>query len=106
MTFGAMGGAVQPQQHVQIFLNVVEFGMNAQQAVEIPRINHGGGLSVTVEPGLDEAELVRLEEMGHEIRRRTTRGGVGGAQIIIFDRDTGTMIGGSTPHKDGMAVVY
>ena len=106
MTFGAMGGAVQPQQHVQIFLNVVEFGMNAQQAVEIPRINHGGGLSVTVEPGIDEAELVRLEEMGHEIRRRTTRGGVGGAQIIIFDRDTGTMIGGSTPHKDGMAVVY
>ena len=106
MTFGAMGGAVQPQQHVQIFLNVVEFGMNAQQAVEIPRINHGGGLSVTVEPGIDEAALVQLEEWGHDIRRRTTRGGVGGAQIIIFDRDTGTMIGGSTPHKDGMAVVY
>ena len=106
MTFGAMGGAVQPQQHVQIFLNVVEFGMNAQQAVEIPRINHGSGLSVTVEPGIDEAALVQLEAMGHEIGRRTTRGGVGGAQIIIFDRETGAMIGGSTPHKDGMAVVY
>jgi len=106
MTFGAMGGAVQPQQHVQIFLNVVEFGMNAQQAVEIPRINHGGGMNVTVEPGIDEATLVQLEAMGHEIRRRTTRGGVGGAQIIIFDRETGAMIGGSTPHKDGMAVVY
>ena len=106
MTFGAMGGAVQPQQHVQIFLNVVEFGMDAQQAVEIPRINHGSGLSVTVEPGIDEAALVQLEAMGHEINRRTTRGGVGGAQIIIFDRETGAMIGGSTPHKDGMAVVY
>ena len=106
MTFGAMGGSVQPQQHVQIFLNVVEFGMNAQQAVEIPRINHGGGLNVTVEPGIDEAALVQLEAMGHEIRRRTTRGGVGGAQIIIFDRATGAMIGGSTPHKDGMAVAY
>ena len=106
MTFGAMGGAVQPQQHVQIFLNVVEFGMNAQQAVEIPRINHGGGMNVTVEPGIDEAVLTQLEAMGHEIRRRTTRGGVGGAQIIIFDRETGAMIGGSTPHKDGMAVVY
>ena len=106
MTFGAMGGAVQPQQHVQIFLNVVEFGMNAQQAVEIPRINHGGGMNVAVEPGIDEAVLVQLEAMGHEIRRRTTRGGVGGAQIIIFDRETGAMIGGSTPHKDGMAVVY
>ena len=106
MTFGAMGGAVQPQQHVQIFLNVVEFGMNAQQAVEIPRINHGSGLSVTVEPGIDEAALVQLEAMGHDIQRRTTRRGVGGAQIIIFDRETGAMIGGSTPHKDGMAVVY
>ena len=106
MTFGAMGGAVQPQQHVQIFLNVVEFGMNAQQAVEIPRINHGSGLSVTVEPGIDEAALVQLEAMGHELQRRTTRGGVGGAQIIIFDRTTSAMIGGSTPHKDGMAVVY
>jgi gamma-glutamyltranspeptidase/glutathione hydrolase len=106
MTFGAMGGAVQPQQHVQIFLNVVEFGMNAQQAVEIPRINHGSGLAVTVEPGIDEAALVQLEAWGHELRRRTTRGGVGGAQIIIFDRLTGAMIGGSTPHKDGMAVVY
>ena len=50
--------------------------------------------------------LVQLEAMGHEIRRRTTRGGVGGAQIIIFDRLTGTIIGGSTPHKDGMAVAY
>ena len=106
MTFGAMGGAVQPQQHVQVFLNVVEFGMNAQQAVEIPRINHGGGLSVTVEPGIDEAALTQLEAMGHEIRRRTTRGGVGGAQLIMFDHLTGAMIGGSTPHKDGMAVVY
>ena len=106
MTFGAMGGAVQPQQHVQIFLNVVEFGMNAQQAVEIPRINHGNGLEVTVEPGIDEAALARLEAMGHEIQRRTTRGGVGGAQLIMFDQVTGAMIGGSTPHKDGMAVVY
>ncbi len=106
MTFGAMGGAVQPQQHVQIFLNVVEFGMNAQQAVEIPRINHDGGLNVTVEPGLDEAVLAQLEAWGHQLRRRTTRGGVGGAQLILFDRLTGAMIGGSTPHKDGMAVVY
>ena len=106
MTFGAMGGAVQPQQHVQIFLNVVEFGMNAQQAVEIPRINHGSGLDVTVEPGIDEAALVQLEAWGHKLRRRTTRGGVGGAQLIMFDQLTGAMIGGSTPHKDGMAVVY
>jgi gamma-glutamyltranspeptidase/glutathione hydrolase len=104
MTFGAMGGAVQPQQHVQIFLNVVEFGMNMQQAVEIPRINHGGGLNVTVEPGIDESVLTQLEAWGHVLRRRDTRGGVGGAQGIMFDILTGVMTGGSTPHKDGMAV--
>ena len=104
MTFGAMGGAVQPQQHVQIFLNVVEFGMNMQQAVEIPRINHGGGLNVTVEPGISEDVLSQLEGWGHVLRRRTTRGGVGGAQGIMFNRLTGVMTGGSTPHKDGMAV--
>ena len=104
MTFGAMGGAVQPQQHVQIFLNVVEFGMDMQQAVEIPRINHGGGLNVTVEPGIGEDVLTQLEAWGHVLRRRTTRGGVGGAQGIMFNIRTGVMTGGSTPHKDGMAV--
>ena len=104
MTFGAMGGAVQPQQHVQIFLNVVEFGMNMQQAVEIPRINHGGGLNVTIEPGISEDVLSQLEAWGHVLLRRTTRGGVGGAQGIMLNRLTGVMTGGSTPHKDGMAV--
>ncbi len=104
MTFGAMGGSVQPQQHVQIFLNVVEFGMNMQQAVEIPRVNHGGGMRVTVEPGISEDVLMQLEAWGHDIRRRTTRGGVGGAQGIMFNAETGVMTGGSTPHKDGMAV--
>ncbi len=104
MTFGAMGGSVQPQQHVQIFLNVVEFGMNMQQAVEIPRINHNSGMRVTVEPGISEDVLMQLEAWGHEIRRRTTRGGVGGAQGIMFNAETGVMTGGSTPHKDGMAV--
>jgi gamma-glutamyltranspeptidase/glutathione hydrolase len=104
MTFGVMGGAVQPQQHVQVFLNVVEFGMNMQQAVEIPRINHGGGLNVTVEPGISEEVLTQLEAWGHVLRRRDTRGGVGGAQGIMFNNLTGVMTGGSTPHKDGMAV--
>ena len=80
--------------------------MNMQQAVEIPRINHGGGLSVTVEPGINEEVLTQLEAWGHELRRRTTRGGVGGAQGIMFNILTGVMIGGSTPHKDGMAVAY
>ncbi len=106
MTFGCMGGSVQPQQHVQIFLNVVDFQMSMQQAVEVPRINHNSGLRVTAEPGIPEEVLGQLEDWGHEIRRRTTRGGVGGAQGIMFDIVTGVKMGGSTPHKDGCAVAY
>ncbi len=106
MSFGVMGGSVQPQQHVQVFLNVVEFGMNMQQALEVPRINHNRGMTVTVEPGIDPDVLAELEAMGHELRRRTEIGGVGGGQGIMFDRATGAMIGGSSHHKDGMAVAY
>jgi gamma-glutamyltranspeptidase/glutathione hydrolase len=106
MTFGCMGGPVQPQQHVQIFLNVVDFNMSMQQAVEVPRVNHDRGLRLSVEPGISEEVLQQLEAWGHVIRRRTTRGGVGGAQGIMFDRASGAMHGGSTPHKDGCAVAY
>ncbi|MFC1553879.1 gamma-glutamyltransferase, partial [candidate division KSB1 bacterium] len=104
MTFGVMGGSVQPQQHVQVFLNVVEFNMNMQQAVEAPRFNHGSGLRLTVEPGISEEELLMLESWGHVLTRRTTKGAVGGAQGIMFDKATRGMLGGSTPHKDGCAV--
>jgi gamma-glutamyltranspeptidase/glutathione hydrolase len=106
MSFGVMGGSVQPQQQVQVFLNVVAFGMNIQQAFEVPRINHDGGLRVTTEPGIDERVLIRLEALGHVLTRRTTIGGVGGGQGILFDAATGVMMGGSTPHKDGAAVAW
>ena len=106
MSFGVMGGSVQPQQHVQVFLNIVEFGMNMQQALEVPRVNHNRGMTVTVEPGIAPHVLAQLETMGHELRRRTDIGGVGGGQGILFDRATGAMIGGSSHHKDGMAVAY
>jgi gamma-glutamyltranspeptidase/glutathione hydrolase len=106
MSFGVMGGSVQPQQQVQVLLNVVAFGMNIQQAFEVPRINHDGGLRVTTEPGIDERVLARLEALGHVLTRRTTIGGVGGGQGILFDAATGVMMGGSTPHKDGAAVAW
>lgn len=84
----------------------VEFGMNMRQALEVSRINHSRGLNVTVELGIPEEVLKKLEVMGHKIRRRTIFGGGGGAQRIIFDRQNGVMMGGSTPHKDSMAVAY
>ena len=80
--------------------------MNAQQAVEISRINHNDGFRVTAEPGISASVIAQLERWGHEMTHRTTIGGVGGAQLIMFNRMTGAMTGGSTPHKDGMAVAY
>jgi hypothetical protein len=64
------------------------------------------GLRVTVEPGIDGRVLSRLEALGHVLTRRTTIGGVGGGQGILFDAATGIMMGGSTPHKDGAAVAW
>jgi transposase len=66
----------------------------------------GGDLRVTVEPGIDEGVLRRLEALGHVLTRRSTYGGVGGGQGILFDAVTGVMMGGSTPHKDGAAVAW
>ena len=80
--------------------------MNMQQALEVPRVNHSRGMTVTTEPGIDPAVLDALQAMGHELRRREEIGGVGGGQGIIFDRATGAMIGGSSHHKDGIAVAY
>ncbi len=51
-------------------------------------------------------QLRRLEALGHVLQRRTTYGGVGGGQGILFDAVTGVMMGGSTPHKDGAAVAW
>jgi gamma-glutamyltranspeptidase/glutathione hydrolase len=115
MSFGVMGGDMQPQGHVQVLLNMLEFGMDPQQAGAAPRFCHFGsstptGLHMTdggevgLERGIVESVHVDLRAKGHALLR--PGGAFGGYQAIRIDRDSGKLIGGSDPRKDGYAKGY
>jgi gamma-glutamyltranspeptidase/glutathione hydrolase len=102
-SFGVMGGDMQPQGHVQVLLNLVEFGMNVQQAGEAPRIRHTGR-GVALESGISAEARAGLAARGHVIV--DARGVFGGYQGILIDPRTGVLMGGSDPRKDGVAIGY
>jgi len=116
MSFGVMGGDMQPQGHVQVLIDMIDFGMNVQQAGDAPRIQHfgsqtptgspmaAGGGTVGVESGIPEATLEVLKKKGHQIV--AAPGSFGGYQAIRIDHKHGTLHGGSDPRKDGCAVGY
>ncbi len=113
--FGVMGGDMQPQGHVQVLVNRLDFGMNVQAAGEAPRVEHLGSATPTgkpadgvgviqVEVGMPEAVVEGLRKRGHRIKwvPRNT----GGYQGIWIDPDTGVLHGGTEARKDGAAVGY
>jgi gamma-glutamyltranspeptidase/glutathione hydrolase len=114
--FGVMGGAMQPQGHVQILSNILDFGMNVQEAGDAPRWRHGGssqpdergemddGGQVYLESGFDDAVVKELKARGHRIMPLS--GGFGGYQGIWIDKDNGTLVGASESRKDGCAIGY
>ena len=115
MSFGVMGGSMQPQGHVQIVMNLVDFGMNLQEAGDAPRVRHGGssqptgermtdGGEVFVESGFSMEALRGLSEMGHRIR--VIDDGFGGYQAIKLDSENGVYYGASESRKDGQAAGY
>lgn len=104
LTYGVMGGDMQPQGHVQVLLNLIDFGMNVQEAGEAPRFRHFSDHVVSFESGIDIDVLQKLIQMGH---RPVTRMGVyGGYQAIAIDWEKGVLMGGSDPRKDGAAMGY
>ena len=103
ISFGVMGGPMQPQGHVQVLSNIIDFGMNMQEAGDAARIRHSG--SVLVEPGVSDEVIHALERLGHGVRR-AGGGSMGGYQAIRIDPDTGMLHGGSDPRKDGQAIGY
>ena len=103
MPFGVMGGHMQPQGHVQVLLNMIDFGMNVQEAGDAARVRHGSVLAV--EPGISDAVIAELERRGHTVER-AGGGGMGGYQAIQIDPDTGMLHGGTDPRKDGQVVGY
>ena len=101
LSFGVMGGDMQPQGHVQVLLNLIEFGMNVQEAGEAPRFRHSG-TNLMIESAISPEARFGLDERGH--RLTSSIGSFGGFQGILIDPATGVMMGGSDPRKDGLAI--
>jgi gamma-glutamyltranspeptidase / glutathione hydrolase len=115
ISFGVMGGAMQPQGHVQIVVNLIDFGMNLQEAGDAPRIQHIGsseptgekmkdGGWVELEEGFPYETIRELMKMGHRIKWGL--GGYGGYQAIMFDSKQKVYYGASESRKDGQAAGY
>ncbi len=113
LAFGVMGGDMQPQGHVQILMNLLDFGMNLQEAGDAPRIYHtdsseptgevmSNGGTVCLEPGFDEEVVRDLVRAGHKVTR-TTGAVYGGFQGILWDRANKVYVGASESRKDGQA---
>ena len=115
ISFGVMGGSMQPQGHAQIVINIIDFEMNLQEAGDAPRIRHGGssqptgskmtnGGTVFLESGISSETLRSLMKKGHSIE--WTTGGFGGYQAIMWDKKNRVFFGASESRKDGQAVGY
>jgi gamma-glutamyltranspeptidase/glutathione hydrolase len=114
-SYGVMGGAMQPQGHAQVLINIIDFGMNIQEAGDAPRINHRGssqptgsemtnGGTVQLETGFDYEVVRELRKKGHNIVFSV--GPYGGYQGIMWDDENKVYYGASESRKDGMAAGY
>lgn len=116
MSFGVMGGEFQPLGHVQIIMNMIDFGMNIQEAGDAPRIAHTGSSEPTGERMMPDGGMVQLEsgfpyETVRELLKMNHRigfdlGGYGGYQAIMFDPKNRVFYGASESRKDGQAAGY
>ena len=107
MSFGVMGGDMQPQGHVQFLANLIDFKMNLQEALDAPRFRHMKGLRVYLEEGIPGRSAAGLEAKGHVIDRTPYPiNEVGGGQAVYLDRDQDVLLGASDRRKDGCAIGY
>jgi len=102
-SYGVMGGGYQPVGHTHVLTNMIDYGMDPQEALDSPRAFHMGGV-LDIERGLPQSVMDGLAAKGHQVQRPEMPWG--GGQIIAFDWDNGTLIGGSDPRKDGCALGY
>jgi gamma-glutamyltranspeptidase / glutathione hydrolase len=116
LSYGVMGGDYQPLGHVLIAMNIIDFGMNIQEAGDAPRIDHSGssdptgeprdaaGGTVTLESGYNYESIRKLMQMGHKIGY--VNGIYGGYQAIMWDPKRKVYFGASESRKDGCAMGY
>lgn len=104
MSFGVVGGWMQPQAQVQILSNIIDFGMNPQVALDAPRVCYTGGRQVSIESEFPKLVQIELRNRGHEIGfELPMEFSFGGGQIILVDPEMKSLIAGSDPRKDGCA---
>jgi gamma-glutamyltranspeptidase/glutathione hydrolase len=103
MSFGVMGADYQPMGHAQIVTNMLDYGMDVQEAIDGPRFFFEGGHSV-VEHGTPFETIEGLRRRGHTVTMAPSPWG--GAQTIKIDWGRGVLIAGSEPRKDGCALGY
>ena len=115
LSFGLMGGDMQAQGHAQVICNLVDFGMDVQEAGDLARFRHFGSSEPTGVPAEGGGSVALESNIGPEVRRALTAlghklvaspGAFGGYQAIRIDLDRGVLLGGSDPRKDGCALGY
>jgi gamma-glutamyltranspeptidase/glutathione hydrolase len=115
MSFGVMGGSIQPQGHVEILVNVIDFGMNIQEAGDAARIRHTGSSQPTDEVMTDGGVVYMESGIGEDVREQLRKRGhtvatdsidYGGYQAIRRDNEEGVYYGASESRKDGQAAGY
>jgi len=109
VAFGVMGGDVQAQAHVQVVSNLVDYGMNIQEALDDARFHYVEGDRVALETEHAPAAVAGLRALGHTVLGEEAvlvRGGFGGGQGIMIDPATGCYWGGSDRRKDGCAIGF
>ncbi|MEA2824254.1 MAG: gamma-glutamyltranspeptidase / glutathione hydrolase [Alphaproteobacteria bacterium] len=115
LSFGLMGGDMQPQGHAQVLVNIIDFGMNPQEAGDFMRFRHVGGTEVTgqqsrgvglvqMESGITPSVRAELTKRGHQLIQGS--GGFGGYQAILRDKKNGVYWGATEMRKDGVAIGY
>jgi gamma-glutamyltranspeptidase/glutathione hydrolase len=115
MSFGVMGGDLQPQGHVQILVNMIDFGLNVQEAGDAARFRHEGSEDWSRKDSAGVGELMLETGIGADVRAELERrghklvpgdGSFGGYQAILRDPETGVYWGASEMRKDGAAIGY
>lgn len=98
--FGVMGGYMQPQGHLQVVMNLIDFSMNPQAALDAPRWQWMKGKEIKVEPAFPNHVARALARRGHQIVPSLDSNGFGRGQLIIRDPETGVLVGGTDPRAD------
>ncbi len=104
--FGVMGGFMQPQGHLQVIANTIDFNLNPQAALDAPRWLWKNDKTVMVEPHFPDHISQALQRKGHNIIKSVDENGFGRGQIIWRDQKTGVLTGGTDPRTDGQIACW